>query len=116
MPLRPLNNGRKFEPQSEFSRKFWDSVEKAKNSETHEDQEVFHLTQKEAAKCRFEIIDQNNRLAECTVHQGTFSHGVRLFPPHLWDIRDGIVYHKVNGEWVKWSPIVKENVSRLQDA
>lgn len=114
--MRPLRSAKRFVPQSQPAREFWDAVEKAKAGEDHVEQEVFHLTQKESAKCRYEIIDQNNRLAECTVHRDTFSHGHKLFPPHLWDIRKGILYRKVNGEWTKWVPIVKENVTRFEDS
>lgn len=114
--MRPLIKPKSFQPQSDVARKFWESVDKAANSELHEDKEVFHLSQKEAAKCRYEIVDQDNRLAECTVHRDVFSHGVKLFPPHLYDIRKGILYFKKNGEWIKWIPVVKENVSRIEGA
>lgn len=115
--MRPLiKSEKKSEPQSDAAKSFWEAEEKAKRIEIHEEQEVFHLTQKEAERCRYEIINQNLRLAECTVHRDMFSNGIRLFPPHLWGLKHGIVYKKVNDEWVKWTPKIRENTKRFEDA
>lgn len=91
----------------------WETAKKNEAIENFAESEVFHLIQKEAEKCRFTLIDQSERMAECTVHRGNFSHGVKLFPPHLWNIIEGQVFYKQNGEWCRWLPTVKENKTRL---
>jgi hypothetical protein len=50
-------------------------------------------------------------MAECVVHRSNFSHGIKLFPPHLYDLKDGIVYARdiEKGEWVRWFPNFVEN-------
>lgn len=114
--MRPMTNPRQNpQPQSEVGRAFWEAMRKKQDASYEEwkDKEVFNLSQKEAQRCRFEIVDQNHRMAECTVHRDNFSHGIKMFPPHLWDIKAGIAYHKVNGQWERWIPQIKENVQRL---
>lgn len=110
--IRPMHNPKK--PQPDFAKQVWDAAAKNDAIEKIEEQEVFHLSQAEANKCRYEMVNNTERMAECIVHTKGFTHGVRLHPPHLWDLRDGIVYQKVNGEWVRWSPVVKENKERFQ--
>lgn len=113
--MRPLNNPKK-RPNQDFAKQVWDAAAKNDAIERIEEQEVFHLSQKEANKCRFEMVDNTQRIAECTVHTQNFTHGVRLHPPHLWRLEDGIVYHRysMQGEWVRWSPVIKENQTRFQ--
>lgn len=48
-------------------------------------------------KHRYEIIDQNLRLAECVIcRKKGIRHGIRLFPPHLYDLRNGVLYYRPN--------------------
>lgn len=111
--MRPLNKPKK--TNEDFAKQVWQSAEAKHEVEKVEEEEVFHLSQKEANKCRFVMVNNTTRMAECTVHTQSFTHGVRLHPPHLWNIIEGIVYQKVNGEWVRWSPIVKENIKRFEE-
>ena len=107
--MRPLIKVPIKKPE-DFAKKFWDQAEKAKSVEKIQEEQIFHLSEKEAQKCRYEIIDNTQRMAECTVHG---YHGVRMHPPHLWDLKNGIVYQKVNNEWIKWFPNIKENLGRF---
>ena len=109
--MRPLHNNSPKE--SEHSKAFWEAVEKAKRVDYSEEKEVFHLTKKEAENCRYTITDQTMRLAMCTVHTVGFTHGLTLHPPHLWDIKDGILYKKVGETWVRFIPDVEENKKRF---
>lgn len=97
---------------SEFGKRLWEKAEKNKEVEKITEQEVFHLSQGEAEKCRFEITDQTNRMAECVIHSGNFSHGLRLHPPHLYDIKEGRVYFLENGKWKRWIAKIKDNLTR----
>lgn len=99
--MRPLKN-----KLSKEARRFWAIASKSGAVKTFEENEVFRLSKEEAKKCRFKITNQAWRLAECTVHTGNFSHGIRLFPPHLWDLRNGKVYHRENekAKWKRWLP------------
>ena len=90
--------------------KFFDS----KNVKHFEEQEVFRLSQIEAKKCQYEYVNKNLRLAECTVHRKNFSHGIRLFPPHLWNLVDGVVYYKKENKWERWYPNLSANKKRLK--
>jgi len=74
--------------------------------------EIFHISDTEFSKCRFKIIDHSTGDAECITHNGT--HGIRLFPKHLWDIKDGIVYHRDDSksQWITWNPSAKDNLTR----
>jgi hypothetical protein len=87
-----------------------------KNNKKIEEELVFHLTKDEFKKCRFKIINQSLRLAECIVHRDRFSHGFRLHPPHLWDIRDGIIYKKVNNKFVKFMPDFEKNIKLVEES
>ncbi len=95
------------------AKQMWDAAKRGGGIEYTDEQQVFKLTPKEAEKCRFEITDNTQRLAECTVHHGAFSHGVRLHPPHLYDLRDGKVYFKEGDKWVRWVANVEKNKERL---
>lgn len=107
--LRPNNNPNQ---RHDYGKRLWDQAERNKTIEYVPEKEVFHLSPKEAKKCRYEIINQTERMAECTVHKSNFSHGVRLHPPHLWDLREGKVFMKKGGGWVEWSATVQENKDR----
>ena len=109
---RPASNPNN---RHDYAKKIWADAERRKEVERIQENEVFHLSPKEAKKCRYEIINQSERMAECTVHTGGFSHGVRMFPPHLYDLRNGKVYFRQSqkSEWIEWSANVSENKQRL---
>ncbi|MEM4270799.1 MAG: hypothetical protein QXO70_01745 [Candidatus Pacearchaeota archaeon] len=58
------------------------------------------LTKEEAKKCRFVCIDQSLRLFSCKTHDGR--HGLRLHPPHLYEIKDGVIYKKLDNKLKVW--------------
>lgn len=106
----PILKRRKIDPE-----KVWrDLIRSGKKIKTRTEEIKLQLTDKECEKCRYEVIDQNQRLAECTVHRGDVSHGVRLWPIHLWEIKDGVVFQKVDGKWQVWRPNYKQNLSRFE--
>lgn len=107
-----MNDPSKFTP-AQISENFWQDQKKRNRIQYSNEEKIFHLSHEEAQKCRYEIIDMTMRMAECATHRDRISHGVRLHPPHLWDIRDGVVYQKVNGEWVMWTADVKKNIDRF---
>lgn len=94
----------------------WGRAESLNQVEKVEETQLFHLTQKEADKCRYVMTNMDLRMAECTVHTDAFTHGVRMHPPHLWDLRDGIIYYRENikAPWVKWSPLIQNNTKRFK--
>ena len=97
---------------------FWEVAKKKKKVRKLTDEKVFGFTKKEAEKCRFKMVNQNLRLVECTVHRGAFSHGYRLHPPHLFDLRDGIIFHRqdTKSKWKRWYPNLNENLRRLKES
>lgn len=111
--MRPLNR-QKPHSDADFAKGVWERAAAANKIETVEETQVFHLTQKEAKKCRYVMVNMDQRMAECTVHTDGFTHGVRMHPPHLYDLRDGIVYYRENigAEWQRWYPNMKENAAR----
>ncbi len=111
--MRPLIKPRTESPLAQA----WAVAEKMGNIQTNKEEVVFRLTEVEAKKCRYEITDQSTRMAECTVHRDNFSHGIKLHPPHLYKIEDGIVFARdvKKGEWVRWFPNFVENRKRLID-
>lgn len=115
--MRPLINQNqiKKQKQSGEAQKFWEVAERAGRIEKYEEQTVFHLTAAEAEKCRFEITNQSQRMAECVVHTKHFSHGIRLHPPHLYKLEDGLVYFKHEDKWIRWTPNVEANKKRLEN-
>ena len=94
----------------------WGRAESLGQVDKVEETQLFHLTQKEADKCRYVMTNMDLRMAECTVHTDAFTHGVRMHPPHLWDLRDGIIYYRENikAPWVKWSPLIQNNTKRFK--
>lgn len=98
---------------ADIRRNFWEHAKQHNKVENYEEREVFKLTQEEADKCRYVMGNKNLRMAECIVHREGFSHGIRLHPPHLYNLKDGIVYYKKDGKWVRWQPKIIENLSRL---
>lgn len=106
MPLKPKP---KFDPE-----KIWNDARRA-GHKIHKSEEKIELqlNDEECEKCRYKIVNQSMRLAECTVHNGNVGHGVRLWPIHLWEIRDGRILQKVNGEWKLWKPNFKNNITRF---
>jgi len=109
--IRPLVKTKKEAPLAQA----WAVAAKMGKVETNKEELVFRLTEAEAKKCRYEIVDQNLRMAECVVHRDNFAHGIKLFPPHLYDLRDGIVFAKdvKEDKWVRWFPNFMENKKRL---
>lgn len=61
---------------------------------------ILNLTKEEAKKCRFVCIDQSLRLFACKTHNQ--SHGLRLHPPHLYTIKNGVVYKIVDNKLKVW--------------
>lgn len=119
MPIRQIKKSRISTPEEKFSEQLWLEAKRKKAVESVETQVIMKLTQKEANKCRYVIIDMNYRMAECYIHRDKFSHGVKMFPPHLWDLHaDGTVWHRASqkDKWKQWSANVKENVQRLPKA
>ena len=115
--MRLLKNLKNKKPQ-DFAARLWDQAERNNQIEKLPEQEVFHISEKEAKKCRFNIINMDLRMAECSVHSGDFSHGVKLHPPHLWNIdKEGKVFYRQNmkSKWLRWLPAVKANKERLAD-
>ena len=92
-----------------------DDLWKGKKIKRYTEKVVFSLSEQEVDKCRYEIVDQTRRMAECKIHRDNFSHGVRLHPPHLYNIIDGIVFFKDDGKWVKWKPNFKARVKDIED-
>lgn len=109
---RPMSNANN---RHDYAKQLWASAERRKEIEYIQENQVFHLSPKEAKRCRYEIINQSTRMAECTVHTGDFSHGVRMFPPHLFDLRKGKVYFRQSqkSEWIEWSANIEENKLRI---
>lgn len=95
---------------------FWEKAKALGQVEEIKETQLFHLSQKEAEKCRYVMTNMDLRMAECTVHTDAFTHGVKMHPPHLWDLRDGIIYHRENikSPWVKWSPLIHNNTKRFE--
>lgn len=102
----------------EIQEYFWGKRPDGKyfNPDVKEIQEtdVFSLGNIDYGECRFEIINMSMRLCECVVHKAKgFSHGFRLHPPHLWDIREGgKLFKKLDGVWVRFLP---EPADRLEE-
>lgn len=92
----------------------WETAKKNKTIEHYDEKTVFDFTQKEADRCRFEIVNQNYRLAECTVHKKEFSHGYRLHPPHLWNIIEGKLYKRAEGKWERFVPNHRINLKNME--
>lgn len=64
---------------------------------------ILKLSPEEARKCKFVMVDQNLRLAECVVHKEKgVSHGLRLFPIHEWVVENGVPYRLVDNKKVAW--------------
>lgn len=102
------------------SEKFWNSLRNEKGEsivETYEQDpnSVFRMPIEDWDKLRFRISNKTLRLVECYNHpQGTV-FGFRLHPPHLWDLRDGVLYKKHEGKFVKFVPNFEENLTRFND-
>lgn len=94
----------------------WNDAKKRGSIRTYTEEVVFNFSQEEFKKCRFKMTNQNYRMVECTTHVKRFSHGFRLHPPHLWDLRKGILYKKVKGKFIKWVPNFSTNLTRLDRA
>lgn len=109
--LRPV--GKK---KDTFGEQTWDWAKRNKAIEQSQEAPVFQLTQEEFEKCSFSLPDKNTRIIECQVHTKGFSHGYRLFPPNLWDLRGGIIYKRnENGKFEKWYPNFKNNIKLVEE-
>lgn len=63
---------------------------------------------------RFRIANNTERMVECTNHPQNISFGYRLHPPHLWDLRNGVLYRKdETGKFVIWKPYLEQNLVRF---
>ncbi len=83
--VKPLYKRRRTKKEEKFWKKHGYKLEKVKDV-----QEIA-----KTGKHRYKIIDNNLRLAECVVcRKKGIEHGVRLFPPHCWDLRNGILYYR----------------------
>lgn len=106
------------ETQIPFIPNFWDSFVDTKTGEklyeTREEESPFKLPPEEWDALRFRISNKTLRLAECYNHPQGLSFGIRLHPPHLWDIREGIVYKKVKKQWVRYRPDFDDNAKRVE--
>lgn len=95
---------------------FWDSLIDKRTGkklyETREEQDPFRMPIEEFEKLRFRMSNMTLRLVECYNHPQGLVFGFRLHPPHLWDIREGVLYKKVNKQWVKFIPDYNENTKR----
>lgn len=103
------------------SEKFWDSlrdpVTRKSIVETYEEDpnDVFRMPTEEWEKLRFRISNKTLRLVECYNHPKGVVFGFRLHPPHLWNLREGVLYKKVGGKWVRFQPRFEENLERFND-
>lgn len=111
--MRPLIKNNR--PKENPLQKAWTTAERMGTIEKFQEEQVFDLTPNEAKKCRYIITDMDRRIAECTVHTKGFTHGLRLHPPHLYKLEDGIVYYKNSSGWVRWFPNFSENQKRNLD-
>jgi hypothetical protein len=69
----------------------------------NKEQPLLELSREEKKRCVFECVNQNYRLFECVVHKNEkASHGLRLHPPHLWEVKDGVPYKRVGDDLVVW--------------
>ncbi len=93
----------------------WTKAEREKKIEKFEEEVVFNLTPKEAEKCRYILVNMSTRMAECTIHTKSFTHGIKMHPPHLYKIEDGIVFYKSNENWIRWYPDYLANKNRFLD-
>ena len=91
---------------------YWEG---SKNIEKFTEEVIFQLTQEECEKCRYTLVDNDYGMAECYIHRGKFTHGVRLFPKYLYDIKDDIVYCRDDQKspWRKWKPNISLNKKRF---
>lgn len=97
--------------------KFWESLKRDKRvkyKEITEPEAVGSFSADEWDSLRFRITNQSLRLATCTNPPHRDPIVFRLFPPHLWDIRDGQIYRKVDGQWIRFVPDLKKNLERFE--
>lgn len=114
--LRPIKQNRVLTPEEKMAKEVWLNAKRKNLVENIETKTIFNLSQKEANKCRYVIVDMNERMAECYTHKGEFSHGVKMFPPHRFDLHaDGTVWCRktTKDKWVQWFANIKENIQRL---
>lgn len=103
------------------SEAFWNSLRDPQTGESiierreESSEDVFRMPIEEWDKLRFRICDKTRRLVECYNHPQGKVFGFRLHPPHLWDLREGVLYKKVKGKWVKFYPRFEENLERFND-
>lgn len=62
--------------------------------------DILNLTKEEAKKCRFICIDPSFRLFACKTHNQ--KHGLRLHPPHKFEIKNGVVYKRLDKKLKVW--------------
>ena len=97
-------------------KKIWDDLTNKDGSVNYEritEGDVFKMSREDWDKLRFRISNMTLRLVECYNHPQGKVFGLRLHPPHLWDLRDGVLYKKTPEGWVKYFPNFDENLERL---
>lgn len=104
--------------EEEWVKAMWREAKYKGTIDSTDTRKVLHLTEKEASRCRFKIANMNLRMAECVVHIGEFSHGVRIHPIHLYKLSgDGSLYYRrsKSDAWTLWKLDIKANAKRLKD-
>lgn len=88
---------------------------KQKGVESYEEESILKLDDAELDRCRYMITDPQLGQAECYIHRRRLSHGVTLFPKHLFDLRAGRLFYKKDkdSEWQPFKPNLLENVKKL---
>lgn len=82
----------------------------SKKEENNKWKNIFSLSLSEAKKCRFYCINPSLRLYSCKTHNDR--HGFRLHPPHLYEIKNGIIYRKVDNQLKVWYDFLYEKNKR----
>lgn len=103
------------------SEAFWNSLRDPSTGESLVEtrpesvDDVFKMPVEDWLNLRFRISNMTMRLVECYNHPKGVAFGFRMHPPHLWNLKDGILYKKVNGQWVRFIPTFEENLERFND-
>lgn len=90
--------------RSKEEKKFWKEIEEEEGFEVVEEKNVHELKGEHS----YEMVDDNLRLVVCKrCEKKGIIHGTRLFPPHLYDLRDGKIYYRedVNSDFRKLKDI-----------
>lgn len=101
--------------QTQNEQKDW---KKQKGVESYEEESILKLDDAELEKCRYMIVDPQRGIAECYYHRKKLSHGVVLFPKHLFNLKAGRLFYKKDreSEWQPFKPNLLENVKKLVES